>query len=338
MGLYSSLVRPILFSLPAETSHGLAKAALRIRPPWGPLGRSASGPGAAPQADICGIRVPNPVGVAAGFDKDCRVLGSLLSLGFGFAVGGTVTRNAKRGNPRPRLVRDLRSGALVNSLGFPGCGLDEAERRLRGLHVRDRNRIFVSLAGTEDEDVLECLTRLEPHVAGVELNISSPNTAGLRVYQEPDRLRRLVSALAPNKKKPLLIKLPRYSEPDGEARIVALARAASEAGGNGLVVANTLPVKDPRLAVGQGGLSGAPLFDSTLRLVAAVRRSVPDHVSIVGCGGVSTAQDARRLMTAGAVAVQLYTAFIYEGPGLPGRLARELQQEAGRPSGGHTGR
>jgi dihydroorotate dehydrogenase len=270
--------------------------------------------------------VPSPIGVAAGFDKNCRVIGSLLALGFGFAVGGTVTLKARPGNPRPRLLRDQRARALVNSLGFPGDGVDAVEQRLRRLPVRHRARTFVSVAGTEDEDVLECHSRLEPLVSGVEINISSPNTAGLRVYQEPERLRVLVGKVAAGKKKPLLVKLPRYDGSEGDGRLIALARAAVDAGADGLVVANTLPVKDGRLAVGQGGRSGAPLLDSTLRMVEAARRAAPGHVAVVGCGGVFTASDARRVLSAGAVAVQLYTAFIYEGPGLPGRLARELSR------------
>ncbi|MBI4220088.1 MAG: dihydroorotate dehydrogenase 2 [Chloroflexi bacterium] len=309
--------------MPAETSHRVAMGALRARPIWAVLGRPAARRETL-ETVVCGVHVPTPVGMAAGFDKDCRVLGSLLSLGFGFVVGGTVTRNARQGNPPPRLARDRWSRTLVNSLGFPGRGLDAAELRLRRLSTQDRARVFVSVAGTEDEEVLECYARLEPYVAGIEVNISSPNTAGLRVYQEPGRLRGLVVRLATARKKPLLIKLPRYGEPDSQARVVALARAASDAGADGLVVANTLPVKDERLAVGQGGLSGAPLFDSTLRLIEAVRHSVPGHVAVVGCGGVFTAQDVRRVLAAGAVAVQLYTSFIYEGPGLPGRLSRAI--------------
>lgn len=314
----------------------MAESVLRVRPLWAALnwfpGQGSFGPVIREvnfplETDFCGVRVSNPVGIAAGFDKNCRMLGSLLTLGFGFVVGGTVTLGPRPGNPRPRLVRDRGSRALVNSLGFPGQGLEAAERRLRRLSLEDRARTFVSVAGTEDHEVIECHSRLESHVSGLEINISSPNTAGLRVYQEPERLRALVARLAATKKRPLLIKLPRYGEPEGEGRIVALARSAAEAGADGVVVANTLPVKDRRLAVGQGGLSGAPLLDSTVRLVEAVRHAVPGHVAIVGCGGVFTGQEARRVLSAGAAAIQIYTAFIYEGPGLPGRLARELARQ-----------
>jgi dihydroorotate dehydrogenase len=352
VGLYSSLARPLVFRLPAEASHGLAVASLQAGPFWslaGPL--LSAGAGGRP-ADICGVRVPNAVGIAAGFDKDCRVVGPLLAIGFGFATAGTVTRGPRPGNARPRLLRDTRARAIVNSMGFPGRGLDAAERRLRTLNAGQRSRTFVSISGTVDDEVVECHARLEPLVCGVEVNISSPNTAGLRVYQEPGRLRQLVTRLASTARKPLLIKLPR-GDWDGEgrtgggggrdrtggggggvhdgggggdetARVLALARAAVDAGARGLVVANTRPVADARLAAGRGGLSGAPLFDSTLRLVEAVRRAVPAGVSVVGCGGVFSGRDAARLIDAGASGVQLYTAFVYEGPGLPGRIARHL--------------
>jgi dihydroorotate dehydrogenase len=329
VGLYSTLGRPLVFRLPAEASHGLAITSLRAGPFWQLAGGLLAAGASRRPADICGVSVPNAVGIAAGFDKDCRVVGSLLSIGFGFAVAGTVTRSPRSGNPRPRLARNVRARALVNSLGFPGRGLDAAERRLHNLSPEQRARTFVSIAGTVDDEVAECHARLEPFVSGIEVNISSPNTAGLRVYQEPVRLRTLIAGLAAAAKKPLLVKLPRGGSIDGPAlvdatEVLALARAAVDAGARGLIVANTRPVSDARLAVGRGGLSGAPLFDSTLRLVEAVRRAVPAGVSVVGCGGVFSGRDAARLIDAGASAVQLYTAFVYDGPGLPGRIARHL--------------
>ncbi|MBI4305455.1 MAG: dihydroorotate dehydrogenase 2 [Chloroflexi bacterium] len=314
------------FAIPPEASHRLAELSLRAGFAWAGLSRFMAHRDERLETAICGVHVPNPVGMSAGFDKNCRVLGSLLNLGFGFAVGGTVTLNPRAGNARPRLFRNIRDRALVNALGFPGVGLDAAERRLRRLGSRHRGRVFASVAGTEDGEILECHARLEPYVAGIEVNISSPNTAGLRVYQEPERLSALVRSIALQKRKPLLIKLPRFAEAGGEARVAALARAAVTSGAEGLVVANTLPVEDRRLAVGRGGLSGAPLFDSTLRLVSAVREAAPSQVTVVACGGVFTADDVRRLQSAGASAVQLYTAFVYEGPGLPGRLARDLSR------------
>lgn len=273
--------------------------------------------------DIAGMSLPNPVGMAAGFDKNCRVLGSLLSLGFGYAVGGTVTLNPRPGNARPRMLRDSNRRALVNALGFPGKGLDAAETRLARLGASQRARAWVSVSGSEDHDILECHRRLEPLVAAVELNISSPNTAGLRVFQEPDRLGALISAIAKSKKRPLFVKMPRFEGADADRRILELGRVAIDAGAEGLVVANTLPIEDKRLAVGRGGLSGEPLLDSTLRTVDFLKTQL-SQATLIACGGIARARDVKRVMGAGAAGVQLYTAFVYEGVGLPGKICRQL--------------
>lgn len=270
---------------------------------------------------LAGLAFPNPVGLAAGFDKDCAALAPLLDTGFGYVVGGTVTLGPRPGNPRPRLVRDPRRGALLNALGFPGKGLEHAEARLQRLPEGCRNRVLVSISGTEEVDILECHRRLEPWVAGIELNISSPNTAGLVVFQQADRLRGLVRALVEQKTKPLFIKLPRS---EGIVEAVALAQAGVEAGAEGVVAANTRPVEDDRLAVGRGGLSGEPLFESTRELVRSLREALPKGCAVIACGGIGKAEQVQALMADGADAVQLYTAFVYEGPGLPGRICRDL--------------
>lgn len=324
MGLYTALARPLIFRLPAETSHGLAERALRVSPAWALAGALMRSRNAGLRVDIAGMNLPNPVGIAAGFDKNCRVIGSLLSLGFGFAVGGTVTLNPRPGNARPRMFRDPSKRALVNALGFPGAGLVSAETRLAKLRPTQRARTWVSVSGSEEHDILECHRRLEPLVSAVEVNISSPNTSGLRVFQEPDRLRTLVRGITGSKKRPLFVKMPRFEGADSNQRLLELGSVAVEAGADGLVVANTLPVEDRRLAVGRGGLSGAPLFDSTLRFIESMRTGLPAHATLIACGGAGQASDVRRLLSAGAAGVQLYTAFVYEGVGLPGRICRQL--------------
>ena len=272
---------------------------------------------------VAGLELPSPVGAAAGLDKDCKFLKPLLDLGFGFATGGTVTLSARPGNPKPRLIRDVQRRAVINAMGFPGAGLDAAERRLRSLAVFS-SQLLASVSGTIEEEVLECHARLQPLVAAVELNISSPNTAGLRIFHEPARLRGLVEAIARVKDRPLFVKLPPWSR-DAEARRVALliADTAVSAGADGFIVSNTHPVEDARLKVGRGGLSGAPIFEHTVRMVAEARSALPG-VAIIGCGGVCSARDVWELMSVGADAVQLYTALIYEGPSFPMRINRDL--------------
>lgn len=274
--------------------------------------------------DLAGISLPTPIGLAAGYDKDCRVLGSVLKLGFGFVTGGTVTLSSRPGNPKPRVARITDQKALMNSLGFPGQGLEAALKRL-GKHRRQRDRILVSIAGTIEDEIVECLRRTQPLVAGIELNISSPNTAGLRIFHEPGRLRGLIEGLVADKQVPLFVKLPPWPrDTDNRRDILKLAETAVDAGADGLVIANTHPIESRRLKVGRGGLSGAPLFEHTELMIADVQALVQGNAAIIACGGVSTAEQVWKLMASGASAVQLYTSFIYEGPGLPSRLNRRL--------------
>ena len=319
--IYRTLIRPLVFRLPPERSHALAVASFRASPAWRLAGRILARRDASLETAVAGLTFPNPVGVAAGFDKDCEVLESLLNVGFGYAVGGTVTLDPRPGNPRPRMLRLGADDALLNSLGFPGKGIENAARRLGKLSPEQKSRTLISISGTEDDDILECHRRLEPLVAGVEVNISSPNTAGLAVFQEPLRLSALIKRVSEEKKKPLFVKLPRFED---AAVLVELAAAAVEAGADGLVTANTLPVEYDRLATGRGGLSGQPLFESTLKLVAAVKQASPNHVAVIGCGGISTGNQAQAVLDAGASAVQLYTALVYEGPAIAGSICREL--------------
>jgi dihydroorotate dehydrogenase len=292
------------------------------------------------ETTVAGIKFPNPVGVAAGLDKDCRFLPGLLDIGFGFATGGTVTRDARPGNARPRVIREPGQRALLNALGFLGEGLDAAESRLRKLSDEQRKRIMVSISGTEVDDIAECHRRLQPLVAALEVNVSSPNTAGLRTFHQPDNLGRLVTALVEQQDRPLCVKLPPWRSDEERNEMMPMARASLEAGADGLVIANTRPTEDDRLAVGRGGLSGAPLFEDTLRMVADARQELGSEFALIACGGIGAADHVWRLLEAGASAIQLYTAFIYEGPGLPGRVNRDLvkrMESAGLnslPSGG----
>ena len=298
--------------------------ALSVEPVWSAADRLFGVRDSRLETHLAGLTLPNPVGVAAGMDKDCRYLGALLDLGFGFAVGGTVTLGPRPGNPRPRLLRLLNEGALINAMGFPGAGAAAVAPRLEAFSGR-RSRIFVSIAGTIEEEVVECHRRLERLVAAVEINISSPNTSGLRVFHEPARLRGLVEALAAQRTGPLLLKLAPWERDRRErTRALTLAETAVHAGADGLVIANTRPVAHPGLAVGLGGLSGQPLFPDTLRMVGEVRSALTTDCALIASGGISTAEQVWNLLAAGASAVQIYTGLIYEGPGLSRTINRGL--------------
>ena len=332
--MYKRIVRPLIFSLDEEQSHALSEYALHVPYMWKTFGfRSMIGD---PNLATCvaGIEMPSPIGLAAGYDKNCRVLKSLLDLGFGFVSGGTVTLAERSGNPPRRMVRLPESAAILNSLGFPGDGLARVRPRIARLGAH-RYRSFVSISGSLEDEIAECFRRLAPLVAGIELNISSPNTVGLRVFHDPARLRSLVEQLRKihASHTPLLVKLPPWStEADERRAALALAETAVNAGADGLVVANTIPIEDSRLKVGKGGLSGTPLLDNTERMTAEAAALVGKHVSIVSCGGISNAEHVWRMFAAGASAIQLYTAMIYEGPALPARLNRGILELMDRAS------
>jgi dihydroorotate dehydrogenase len=188
-----------------------------------------------------------------------------------------------------------------------------------------KERLFVSIAGTIEDEIIECHRRLQPLAAAVELNISSPNTAGLRVFHEPGRLRALIEALVQQKSVPLFIKLqPWAREDDARREALRLAETSISAGADGLIVANTHPVEHEGLSTHRGGLSGAPLTDHTARMVAETKALIGGDGDVIACGGIFTAADLWHMLALGASAAQLYTAFIYQGPGLPGKINRDL--------------
>lgn len=316
MGLYRAVVHPALFALPPEAAHGLVLRLLGLPLPWERIGGAVSDP--ALETELCGIRLPNPIGLAAGFDKACERLDALGRLGFGYVVGGTITRRPRLGNPRPRVVRSPTRLALVNAMGLPNPGAETAARSLART-PRTRPRL-VSIADEAVEDALAAHALLEPQVDGVELNVSCPNVSWGRDRDNEAHLASLLRGLRAQRSKPLFVKLPPYRTDVGREVVHALARIAVEGGADGLVCSNTRPVADRRLAVGRGGLSGRVLLGDSLRIVAEVREAIQGAVPITACGGVFTAEDATACLRAGATTVQVYTGFVYRGP----RLLREL--------------
>ena len=293
----------------------MAAMALWPKPLWIPLRSRLLLKDIHLQTSMGGIRLPNPVGLAAGYDKNCRVIGSLSNLGFGYVVGGTVVAEPREGNPKPRLVRNPSSGSLVNALGFPSRGLAAAARKLQKTSTGNV-ALLVSISGFSIEDIVRCYKTLQPLVAGVELNISSPNTEGVRLFQNPDRLDELLAEMERLKEKPLFVKLPPHFGDDQRSRTMEFADLCISHSIEGVTLVNTWPVDDARLATGRGGLSGKPLFGQMLRIVREVRQHVGDRLAINASGGIFSGEDALRALRAGADTLQLYTGFIYQGPSL----------------------
>ena len=334
---YRLLIRPALFMLDPETAQRGADLALGRERLWRLLAPSLRVSDPRLRTDLAGLDLDSPIGLAAGYDKDCALLPSMAALGFGYVTGGTVTASPRRGNPRPRVARNAREGALVNALGFPSRGLEFAARRLE----RSRERgvgapVVVSVSGVTSEEIVRCHRRLEPLSDAIEVNISSPNTAGLRLFQEPEALDGLLAEINHRRRGRLFIKLPPYGpyerrpdrgEPAGGAsreQVMRLVSVCVERGVDALTVANTRPVLDPRLAVGSGGLSGRPLLEDTLRMVREVRSAAGDGVAVNACGGISSGEEAWLALQAGATTAQLLTGLVYRGPGVVRRMSREL--------------
>jgi dihydroorotate dehydrogenase len=320
---YRLFVRPVLFRFAPEPAQRLADRALGVKPIWRAYARFTNVPDS--PKTVAGLTFRNPVGLAAGLDKQCAYLDSLGHLGFGYVIGGTVTHNARPGNPKPRVLRLPKQASLINALGFPSEGLHAAEARLRALTDRPAS-VMVSIPALDEQETRECLTTLEPLVDAIEVNISSPNTAGLRKFQEPVALRGLLDILNEARKKPLFIKIPPYMNQADHENVMSLVRACRDAGVTGITVMNTIPVEDDRLAMGRGGLSGQVVRDEVLRIVPEVRAEVGSDMVIHACGGIATANDARRALAAGADTVQIYTSMVYRGPGVVGEIVKGLAE------------
>jgi dihydroorotate dehydrogenase len=321
MGWYDAVGRRAFLSMDPERSHRVALRLLGLPLPWSRIGGAVDDPSLV--TTLAGIPLRNPIGLAAGFDKGCTRLDALGSLGFGFVVGGTVTRAPRRGNPAPRIARDPAQRALVNAMGLPNPGAEAVARAL-GRTPRTAPR-FVSIADEATDDAVATLLLLEPLVDGFEVNASSPN-AGWE--HAGDHVAELLAALRPHTTRPLFVKVPPFVTDEERERTVSIVAAVADRGASGFVCSNTLPVEDVRMSTGRGGVSGAPLSTMTPRIVQEIRGVVGADMAIVASGGIFTADDVRMNLEAGASAVQVYTSLIYRGPGLPGLLTRGLAQGA----------
>lgn len=331
MALYP-LLRPLFFRLDPERAHELTIAGLRA---W-PRQAVPSFPEAL-ATTVAGLRFPGPIGLAAGFDKDAEVFDAMLGLGFGFVEVGTVTPRAQPGNPRPRLFRLPLDRAVINRFGFNSRGQATALGRLAR---RDRSRgvVGVNIGANKDSadriaDYAEGVRAMAPAADYLTVNISSPNTPGLRQLQDEGALRELLAAVRearlPNGP-PVFLKVAPDLGQDEPAQIV---RAALDHGIDAIIVSNTT-VSRPSLqsphAGESGGLSGAPLRSLALDALRRFRSVSGGQVPLVGAGGIGSADDAWQRIRAGASLVQLYSAMVYEGPVIARRIADGLAERVER--------
>ena len=327
MSLYP-ILRPFAFALDAETAHRATIATLKRMPRRKPPRFDP-----ALTTSVAGLGFPSPVGLAAGFDKDAEVASAMLGLGFGFVEVGTLTPRPQRGNPRPRLFRLVEDQAVINRMGFNNRGQADALARLAR---RDRSRGIVGVNVGANKDSSD---RIADYVAGVRtmtpvadyltVNISSPNTPGLRDLQSGGELDELLAAVQSVRLvggPPVFLKVaPDLSDGDHER----IARAALDRGIDALIVANTTvsrPALRSRHRVEAGGLSGRPLGDLALRQLGRFRAIVKSELPLIAAGGISSAEDAWQRILAGASLVQLYSAMVFQGPGIAMQIARGLSE------------
>lgn len=320
MGWYRTLARPAFSALPPEAAHRIASALLGLPLPWERLGGAASDP--VLRTTFAGLELANPVGLAAGFDKSGRRLGALGRLGFGYVVAGTFTRRPRPGNPKPRIARSYDRGSMTNAMGLPNAGADAAAEVLARV-PRTAPR-FASIADESLADAVRAHAALEPHVDAIELNASCPNVSWGRDRDNEEHLAGLLRELGARRTKPLVVKLPPFGTPTERETVLALARIVVDGGAEGLTCSNTRPVRDRRLAVGVGGLSGRALFERTPAIVADVLAATGGALPVAACGGIVSAADAFACLEAGATTVQIYTALVLRGPGVVGELTTGL--------------
>lgn len=329
------LLKPALFALDSEAGHRLAIRALKNLP----LGALPHSPGDNSElaTDVAGVRFPNPVGVAAGFDKDAEVPDALLKLGFGFAEVGSITPRPQAGNPKPRLFRLVEDDAVINRMGFNNAGADAALKRLKARANRP-GVLGINIGANKDSDDriadYATMTRLmAPFASYLAVNISSPNTPGLRALQDESALTELIDAVIEARAKsgakaapPIFLKVAPDLEP---ADIDAIARIALDKQLGALIVSNTTISRPPlrsHHAGEAGGLSGEPLRTLALERLRDFRKATGAAMPLVGVGGIATADHAWERIRAGASLVQLYSAMVYHGPGLGAQIVKGLRR------------
>lgn len=335
------ILRPLLFKLDAETAHRATLYGLGVAQRSG-FARWIATPPADLPVTVFGITFPNPVGLAAGLDKNADHLDALDALGFGFIEVGTVTPKPQAGNDKPRMFRLPQHEAIINRLGFNNGGVDALVRNVQKSSYH--GVLGINIGKNKDtpnekavSDYLLCLTRVYEHASYITVNISSPNTQGLRDLQEEATLRRFISVLREaqerlgsqhGQRKPMLLKIA----PDlTEAELDAIAEVLLRTGIDGVICSNTTidheAVADDPHGGETGGLSGKPLFARSTAVLAGMHRRLQGRIPLIGVGGILDGSDAAEKLDAGASLVQLYSGLIYRGPHLVGECVNEIRRQ-----------
>ncbi|MEM1937570.1 MAG: dihydroorotate dehydrogenase 2 [Candidatus Caldarchaeum sp.] len=317
--MFLELVHSLLTRIPPEAAHDLGLQLLRLTPRMADLDDEAL------YLDVKFGRLKNPVGLAAGFDKTGRHIASLERLGFGYMVVGTATMNPRKGLKKPRIVRRKEEQALVNAMAFPNPGLRKFIQNIsRNNGVK--TPVLVSLSDENEQNLVKCYAEVQPHAAGVEINLSSPNTPPLRSYFQPERFKQTAEELRHHKQKPTYLKIPPPLTRDEQEAVYRAVKIWHDAGFDGITAVNAMLVDEPRVSAGRGGLSGKPLYRHMLKTVKEVRNMFREEFEIHAVGGIFTGYDVLETLASGADTVQIHTALAYRGPKAVRHIVSELRQ------------
>ncbi|WP_315760205.1 quinone-dependent dihydroorotate dehydrogenase [Sphingomonas sp. Y38-1Y] len=325
--------RPALFALDPEAAHRLT---IRMLSAWGKAGTPFAPSVTAAPVRIAGLDFPNPVGLAAGVDKDAEAIAGFLALGFGFVEVGTLTPRPQSGNPKPRLFRLVEDEGVVNRMGFNNGGIDAALPRIAAARRR-HGLLGINVGANKDSenriaDYAAAVAKAAPLGDYVTINISSPNTPGLRDLQSQPALSELIAAssearLVGGKRVPLFLKIAPDLDRGG---LDIVARAAIDGGIDALIVSNTTISRPDTLrsanAREAGGLSGQPLAPLARQMLVAARAATGGSLPLISAGGIGSAEEAQARLDAGASLVQIYSALVFQGPGLAARIVRGLRR------------
>lgn len=323
--LYESLTKPALFLTPPETAHEMARAFFKHPLTWKLIRRQLLVEDARLRVTIGHLSLKNPVGLAAGFDKNCEMITSLFCLGFSYLTLGTVTSKPREGNPKPRIWR-YRNKSLLNAMGLPNNGSQEVAKNIAKAGERE-GRLILSISGLSVEEFCECYRELEPLGDGVELNISTPNTVDVRMFQDAGVLDQLLNSIAKiRSKRQLWVKIPPYFNETERENVLGLVDVCRKNLVDGITAINTKRVTEKRSSIGTAGLSGKEIFEDMLRIVRDVYTYTGGKLPINACGGIFSGTDAWKAIESGASSVQLYTGLVYRGPSVIASINRDLLQ------------
>jgi dihydroorotate dehydrogenase len=331
--LYRRLVRPLLFAFPPEDAQRIAKRSLEIPALWSWTGDRFRVEDDRLRVRVGDLELANPIGLAAGFDKDARMLEGMAHFGWGYLIPGSIMPRRTRDYPKPRLLRLVEEEGIVNCVSLPSVGVDGVRERLaryaerRAMDPARHPAIIANINGfSEPEEWVRSHALLEPIVDAIQMSSLCPNLdyKGPTMH-EPERFAGLLAELGRQKHKPLIVKLRNYWNDEERANRLELARVAADSGAvDGLVMSGMISVPAPELSQGRGGLSGPRILPNAIRNVRELYEATGGRLSISALGGISSGADAFAAIAAGATTVELYTSFVYQGPGIVRRIATEL--------------